>query len=59
MSPGAVEWSTMNTKTKLNIFQKTENVNAVLKASQRVGIHVVNIGANDIMEGRCEQYCAP
>ena len=56
MSPGAVDWAAMNTRNNLNIFQKTENVNAVLKAAQRVGIHVVNIGSKDIMEGRYAPY---
>jgi hypothetical protein len=49
---GAVDMSTINTKRQLNIFQMTENINAAIIAAKKLGISVVNIGADDIIAGK-------
>ncbi|KAK4047323.1 fimbrin [Microbotryomycetes sp. JL201] len=36
----------------INAFQMTENNNLVISSSKALGLSVVNIGANDIVEGR-------
>lgn len=36
----------------INIFQKTENLNIALNAAKKIGCTVVNMGAQDIVEGR-------
>ena len=51
ISPDSVKMSSVTVKPK-NIFQRTENINAALSAAKKLGIHVVNIGAQDIIDGR-------
>jgi hypothetical protein len=51
-SADAIDLNHINTKAKLNIFQKTENINAAINAAKRLGVSVVNIGAQDIIDGR-------
>jgi hypothetical protein len=53
IQPDAVDFANVNIKTTLNIFQKTENINTAISAAKKLGISVVNIGAQDIIEGRC------
>jgi plastin-1 len=50
--PGAIDHKSLNRKENLNVFQKTENLNLALAAATNLGCHVVNIGAQDIIEGR-------
>lgn len=37
---------------ELNTFQKTENLNLVIASAKGIGCRVVNIGAQDLIEGR-------
>jgi plastin-1 len=52
VKPGTIDEHYLNTKTDMKIFQKNENLNAVIKAASKIGCHVVNIGALDITEKR-------
>jgi hypothetical protein len=53
ISEKAVDVTLLNTKQRnLNVFQKTENINAAIAAARRLGINVVNIGADDIIAGK-------
>ena len=49
---GTIAISAMNTGESLSIFQKTENLNVVLRAALAVGCIVVNIGARDIIDAK-------
>jgi plastin-1 len=42
----------LNRKAKLNVYTKTENLNLALNAARSIGCQVVNIGAQDVIEGR-------
>jgi plastin-1 len=48
----AIDERAMNTKDVLNVYQKTENQNLALNAARAIGCQVVNIGAQDLIEGR-------
>ncbi len=39
-------------KTKLNVFRKQENQTLALNSASSIGCNIVNIGPQDIMEGR-------
>lgn len=47
----AIDERAMNIKNDLNIYQKTENQNLALNAARAIGCQVVNIGAQDLIEG--------
>lgn len=51
-SRDAIDERAINTKENMNIYQKTENQNLVLNAAKAIGCQVVNIGAQDLVEGR-------
>jgi plastin-1 len=42
----------MNKKEGMNVYQKTENLNLVINAAKAIGCQVINIGAQDLIEGR-------
>jgi plastin-1 len=44
--------SGITTKKKKSVFQVTENNNVVVESAAAIGVSVVNIGANDLMEGK-------
>jgi plastin-1 len=50
--PGTIDERVLNVNKKLNAFQMTENNNVVVNSAKAIGCSVVNIGSNDIMEGR-------
>ncbi len=39
-------------KTKLNVFRKQENQTLALNSASSIGCNIINIGPQDIMEGR-------
>lgn len=47
----AIDERAMNVKKDLNVYQKTENQNLALNAAKAIGCQVVNIGAQDIIDG--------
>lgn len=53
VAPDTIRMSALNTNPKANLFQRTENVNAALRGAKQI-IHVTNIGAQDVIEGRQE-----
>jgi plastin-1 len=50
--PDTIDVRALNRKPKLNIYHKTENLNLALNAARGIGCQVVNIGAQDLIEGR-------
>lgn len=50
--PDTIDERALNIKESLNVYQKTENVNLALNAAKAIGCQVVNIGAQDIIDGR-------
>lgn len=50
--PDTVDFRALNKKEKLNVYEKTENVNLALNAAKAIGCQVVNIGAQDIIDGK-------
>ncbi|KAJ3039251.1 hypothetical protein HDV00_012490 [Rhizophlyctis rosea] len=50
--PNTIDDRVLNTSKKLNAFQMTENNNLVVNSAKAIGCSVVNIGSQDIIEGR-------
>jgi len=50
--PGTIDERVLNRGSKLSIYQKTENQNVVINSAKGLGLSVVNIGANDLIEGK-------
>lgn len=38
-------------KNKLNIFQMIENHNNAINAARKIGLHIINIDSNDLING--------
>jgi hypothetical protein len=51
VSEDAINFSALNLRPNLNVFQKSENINVALNAAKKI-IRVVNIGSQDILEGK-------
>lgn len=49
--PDTIDERTIN-KKKLTTFTKSENLNLALNSASAIGCHVVNIGAQDLKEGK-------
>jgi len=50
--PDAIDPRAINTRPNMNVYQKTENQNLALNAAKAIGCQVINIGAQDLIEGR-------
>jgi plastin-1 len=50
--PDTIDERVMNLGDKLNAFQMTENNNLCINSAKAIGCSVVNIGSQDIIEGR-------
>lgn len=50
--PDTIDERALNKKENLNIYHKTENLNLALNAAKGIGCQVVNIGSQDLIEGR-------
>ena len=50
--PGFIDERVLNVGDKLNPFHMTENNNVVISSSKSIGCSVVNIGSQDLIEGR-------
>jgi plastin-1 len=51
--PNTIDERVLNTSHKqLNAFQMTENNNVVVNSAKAIGCSVVNIGSQDLIEGR-------
>jgi plastin-1 len=48
----AIDERALNTNASMNVYQKTENQNLALNAAKAIGCQVINIGAQDLIEGR-------
>jgi plastin-1 len=49
--PETIDERAINREENLNLYQKTENVNLVINAAKSIGCHIVNVDAQDILEG--------
>lgn len=50
--PGTIDERALNIKDKLNVWERVENHNLCLNSAKAIGCSVVNIGTQDLMEGR-------
>ena len=50
--PDTIDVRAINQKETMNVYQKSENINLALNAAKAIGCQVVNIGAQDLIEGR-------
>lgn len=50
--PNTIDDRVLNLQKKLSPFQMIENMNVVINSSKAVGCSVVNIGAQDLMQGK-------
>lgn len=50
--PGTIDERALNIKEKLNVWERVENHNLCLNSAKAIGCSVVNIGTQDLMEGR-------
>lgn len=48
----AIDERALNVNPTMNVYQKTENQNLALNAAKAIGCQVINIGAQDLIEGR-------
>ncbi|KAK9765368.1 fimbrin [Basidiobolus ranarum] len=51
-SPDTIDERVLNVGRKLNTFQMTENNNLVINSAKAIGCNVVNIGSQDLIDGR-------
>lgn len=50
--PGTIDERAINTKRVLNLWEKNENHTLCLNSAKAIGCTVVNIGTQDLAEGR-------
>jgi plastin-1 len=50
--PDTIDERVLNAGKKINSFQMTENNNIVINSAKAIGCSVVNIGSQDLIEGR-------
>ncbi|KAF1864258.1 hypothetical protein Lal_00048823 [Lupinus albus] len=50
--PGTIDERAINAKQNLSLWQKNDNHNLCLNSAKAIGCTVVNIGAQDLLEGR-------
>ncbi|RQM20728.1 hypothetical protein B5M09_004720 [Aphanomyces astaci] len=50
--PDTIDFRAVNIKPKLNLYEKTENLNLVINAAKSIGCSIVNIGPSDLLEGK-------
>ncbi|KAF7831324.1 fimbrin-1-like [Senna tora] len=50
--PGTIDERAINTKTVLNLWERNENHTLCLNSAKAIGCSVVNIGTQDLVEGR-------
>ncbi|KAJ3010493.1 hypothetical protein HKX48_007375 [Thoreauomyces humboldtii] len=50
--PGTIDDRVLNVGKRINPFQMTENNNVVVNSAKAVGCSIVNIGSQDLIEGR-------
>eukprot|EP01095_Lingulamoeba_sp_RSL-Kostka_P003925 TRINITY_DN15041_c0_g1_i1.p1 TRINITY_DN15041_c0_g1~~TRINITY_DN15041_c0_g1_i1.p1 ORF type:complete len:518 (-),score=223.23 TRINITY_DN15041_c0_g1_i1:166-1719(-) len=49
--PDTIDERVINKNAKLNVFQVTENNNLMINSAKAIGLSVVNIGSQDIIDG--------
>src|SRR5690348_11417577 len=50
--PETIDERVLNKGAKINAFQMSENNNVVINSAKAIGCSVVNIGSQDLIEGR-------
>ena len=51
-APGTIDERVLNIKEDLNLWERVENHNLCLNSAKAIGCSVVNIGTQDLLEGR-------
>ena len=51
-TPDTVDERALNTRSNMNIYQKTENQNLAINAAKSIGCQITNIGPSDLVEAR-------
>lgn len=54
--PGTIDERAINTKRVLNPWERNENHTLCLNSAKAIGCTVVNIGTQDLIEGRVSLY---
>jgi hypothetical protein len=57
--PGTIDERAINTKKVLNLWEKNENHSLCLNSAKAIGCTVVNIGTQDLAEGRVRISITP
>ena len=55
--PGTIDERAINTKAVLNPWERNENHTLCLNSAKAIGCTVVNIGTQDLIEGRVSNHC--
>lgn len=55
--PGTIDERAINTKAILNPWERNENHTLCLNSAKAIGCTVVNIGTQDLVEGRVSYHC--
>lgn len=55
--PGTIDERAINTKRVLNPWERNENHTLCLNSAKAIGCMVVNIGTQDLVEGRVSLAC--
>ena len=50
--PGTIDERAINTKRNLSLWERNENHTLCLNSAKAIGCTVVNIGAQDLVDGR-------
>jgi plastin-1 len=56
--PGTIDERAINTKRVLNLWEKNENHTLCLNSAKAIGCTVVNIGTQDLAEGRVKNLAS-
>lgn len=57
--PGTIDERAINTKKILNPWERNENHTLCLNSAKAIGCSVVNIGSQDLIEGRVSIFLKP
>ena len=57
--PGTIDERAINKKRVLNPWERNENHTLCLNSAKAIGCTVVNIGTQDLVEGRVCMICVP
>ena len=56
---GTIDERIINTKEEMNIFHKVENLNLAISAAKSIGLNVIGINYDNILDGKKKIYYDP